>query len=104
MLVSTEQLSALTELLQADSKTVPDRYDLVSMIAVVQSSSWLRFAIGLREGELVAPQDGDAIAKAAREFVRDWNIWMAYRPCLIELRPPGGAPPVRFGIDPAVGG
>lgn len=103
MPVSTEQVNALTELLLADSKTVPDRYDVLSLIAVVQSSSWLRFAIGLREGELVAPQDGDAIAKAAREFVRDWDKWMGYRTCVLELRPPGQTP-VRFGIDPSVPG
>lgn len=103
VVASTQQLRALAELLQADSKTVPDRYDLVGLIAAVQSSSWLRFAIGLREGELVAPNDAEEIARAASEFVRDWNTWMAYRTCLIELKPPGLAP-VRFGIDPSVPG
>jgi hypothetical protein len=103
MAVSTEQLRALTELLQADSLTVPDRFDLLAMISVVQSSSWLRFAVGLREGELVAPNDGGPIAQAATEFVRDWDRWIAYRRCVIELRPPN-APPVRFGIDPSVPG
>jgi len=103
MTVSTEQLRALTSLLLADNKTVPDRYDLTAMLAVVQSSSWLRFAVGLKEGELIAPHDGPAIARAANEFVRDWERWIGYRSCVIELRPPS-SPPVRFSIDPSVAG
>jgi hypothetical protein len=103
MLASPAQLRALAELLQADGKTVPDRNDPTSLIAVVSASSWLRFAVGLKEGELVAPGDLDAIARAASEFTRDWQLWTAYRSCVIEISPPG-SPPVRFCIDPALSG
>jgi hypothetical protein len=93
---------ALADLLQSDGCTVPDRDDRRSLLASVLASSWLRFAIGVHTGE-PAPADDEGVTRAAVEFVRDWSLWLAYRACVIELRPPGAAP-VRFCIDPSVPG
>ena len=42
------------------------------------------------------PHDDDAgVAAAADDFGKRWQTWMAYRRCVIEVSPPGGAP-VRF--------
>jgi len=96
-------LRALTELLESDGKTVPDREDRDALLAAIGISSWLRFAIGVNANEPLPVGDDDALTQAAAEFTRDHEIWRAYRECVIELRPPGVAP-VRFHIDPALPG
>src|SRR5262245_49934962 len=92
---------AVCSLLQLDNLTIPDRDDREALLAAVSASSWMRFAVGLNPDEECTDEAG--ITAAAQEFAQHWDIWMAYRTCVIELRPPGGRA-VRFCIDPAVPG
>jgi hypothetical protein len=94
---------ALVELLEANGTTVPDRNDRAGLLAAVTASSWLRFAIGVDDGETTPPGADEGVMRAAIEFTRDWQLWMAYRACVIELQPPGERP-VRFCIDPTLPG
>jgi hypothetical protein len=93
---------ALTQLLQLDGKTVPDGIGAEVLLRMIDKVPWLCFAIGVQPGEPLVPAD-EAMRVAAVEFAAAWDAWCAYRSCAIELRPPGAAP-LRFAIDPQVGG
>ena len=91
--------TALRNLLHLDGKTVPDQLERDALLSVLGRHAWLRFAIGWPAGEPPPTRDDEALTRAAHEFAQTWQIWRAYRECVIELHPPG-APSVRFCIDP----
>jgi len=93
---------ALTNLLYLDGRTMPDSPDREALFEYVGASRWLRFALGIA-ADAPIPRDDDAgLAQAADDFGKHWQTWMAYRRCVIEVSPPGGAP-VRFRIDTHAG-
>ena len=89
--------TALTNLLYLDGRTMPDSPDRGALLSYVGASRWLRFAIGVGPEEPI-PDDDAGLAAAADDFGKRWQTWMAYRRCMIEVRPPGAAP-VRFRIE-----
>ncbi len=90
--------TALENLLYLDGRTRPDSPDRAALIGFCGTSRWLRFGLGVGP-DAPMPQDDDAgLAAAADEFGRLWATWMAYRRCVIEVRPPGTAA-VRFRIE-----
>jgi hypothetical protein len=93
---------ALSNLLQMDSKTVPDSLDREALLQILSRSDWLRFALGVKPGEPMPAGDDDGLTRAANEFAGTWKIWKAYRECVLALLPPGSQP-VKFTIDPIVG-
>lgn len=93
---------ALTELLRLDGRTPPDTWENLALLQATARSPWLRFALGIPEGAPM-PVDEQGIARAARDFAAAWDVWAAYRACVIELQPPGSVQ-VRFTIDPAARG
>ncbi len=89
---------ALRDLLHRDGNTLPDDDDDVPLIAAIEASAWLRFAVGIPVNEPAPANRVEELAKAAADFHKTWDLWMAYRTCVIELHPPGGKK-VRFCID-----
>ena len=90
--------TALANLLYLDGRTTPDSPDRHVLLRLVGASRWLRFAVGVPEGEEIPEDDDEGVAAAADEFGHDWKSWMGYRKCILELEPPGGAK-VRFRIE-----
>jgi len=94
--------TALTNLLYLDGRTMPDSPDRGALFGRVAQSRWLRFALGVAESEPMPEDDDAGLAAAADEFGKQWQSWMGYRRCVIEVSPPG-ATPVRFRIDQSGG-
>jgi len=94
---------ALRELLHREGHTLPDSDDDVPLVAAIEASPWLRFAAGIPHDQPAPHGHAEELAKAAADFSAAWDLWIAYRRCVIELSPPGSAP-VRFCIDPEVSG
>jgi hypothetical protein len=90
--------TALTNLLHLDGRTVPDSPDRAALFMFVAQSRWLRFALGIAADERIPEDDDAGLAAAADDFAKQWQTWMAYRRCVIEVKPPGTAP-VRFRIE-----
>jgi Protein of unknown function (DUF3293) len=97
--------AALADLLELDGRLASAREGVPAarLLDEVCASPWLRFAVGVNDGEPAPAGDVAGAARAAREFAATWALWRAYRECHIELHPPGGAA-VEFWIDPALGG
>jgi uncharacterized protein DUF3293 len=90
--------NALANLLYLDGRTMPDSPDRHTLLGLVSASRWLRFGVGVAAGDPMPESDDDAIAHTAEEFGHDWQSWMAYRKCVLEIHPKGGES-VRFRID-----
>jgi uncharacterized protein DUF3293 len=94
--------TALTNLLYLDGRTMPDSPDRGALLGHIAESRWLRFALGIGVDEKMPDSDDAGLAAAADEFGKQWQSWMAYRRCVIEVSPPGAAQ-VRFRIDQSGG-
>ena len=71
------------------------------MLDFVGASRWLRFALGVAaDAPMPRRRRREPGAGGRSTSASSWQTWMAYRRCLIEVSPPGGAP-VRFRIDGA---
>ena len=88
---------ALGRLLALDGRSGPDSPDKAALLAAVSQSRWLRFGLGLLPDEPM-PDDEVALGAAAETFMRDWQTWMGFRRCLIEVEPKGGSP-IAFRIE-----
>jgi Protein of unknown function (DUF3293) len=93
---------ALTNLLYLDGRTMPDSPDREALLEYVGASRWLRFGLGVLPDAPMPHDDDDGVAAAADDFGKRWQTWMAYRRCVIEVSPPGGAL-VRFRLEHAPG-
>ena len=90
--------TALTNLLYLDGRTMPDSPERATLLTLVGASRWLRFGLGVAAGAAMPQDDDGGLAAAAEQFGRDWQSWMAYRRCVIEVSPPGAAT-VRFRLE-----
>jgi hypothetical protein len=91
--------SALSNLLYLDGRSMPDSPDRIALLEYAGASRWLRFAVGVAPDEPMPRDDDDGIAVAADDFGKNWQSWMAYRRCVIEVTPPGANAPVKFRIE-----
>ena len=92
--------TALTNLLYLDGRTMPDSPERRALFDYVGASRWLKFALGVGADEALPEDDDAGLAAAADEFGKQWQSWMGYRRCVIEVTPPREAM-VRFRIDHA---
>jgi hypothetical protein len=95
--------AALRDLLNRDGNTLPGTDDDVHLIEAIAASAWLRFGVGIAVSEPAPAGRVEEVSAAAADFNAAWDLWAAYRTCVIELSPPGGAK-VKFRIDPSLGG
>src|SRR5438105_3642484 len=93
--------TALSNLLRLHGQPLPDSPDREALVARVGDSPWLRFGVGVPIGErMPGPADDEGLGLAALDFAAHYAMWIGYRDCVVEVRPPG-SPAVRFRISGA---